>query len=82
MPYTYILECTDGTFYTGWTTNLESRLAVHNAGTGAHYTCSRLPVRLIYYEEQPDQSSAKRREAAIKKLTRRQKEILIQSQRG
>ena len=46
--YTYILACVDGTLYTGWTNNLEKRLATHNAGRGGKYTRSRLPVRLVY----------------------------------
>ena len=59
MAYTYIVQCADGTFYTGWTTNLATRIAAHNAGTGARYTRSRLPVALIYYELQPNASLAR-----------------------
>ena len=70
MNYTYILRCADGTLYTGWTTDLEKRLAEHNAGRGAKYTRSRRPVRLYYYETYPTKGEAMRREAAIKKLTR------------
>lgn len=77
MAYTYILECADGTLYTGWTTDLAARLAAHNAGTGARYTRGRLPVRLVYSEYQPDQSSSQKRESAIKRLPRRQKQKLI-----
>lgn len=77
MPYTYIVKCADGTFYTGWTTNLETRLTAHNNGSGARYTRSRLPVTLVYYEMQPDESQAKKREYAIKKLNRTAKEKLI-----
>lgn len=77
--YTYMLECADGSLYTGWTTDVKARLAVHNAGLGARYTRSRLPVKLAYVECQPDQSAARKREAAIKKLTRKQKEALILS---
>lgn len=79
MPYTYILECADGNYYTGWTTDLEARLAAHNAGVGARYTRGRLPVKLVYFECQPDQSSGQRREAAIKRLTRQGKQKLIEA---
>ncbi len=48
MNYTYILRCADGTLYTGWTNDLERRLAAHNAGKGSKYTCSRRPVELVY----------------------------------
>ncbi|HWR05535.1 GIY-YIG nuclease family protein [Sporomusa sp.] len=77
MAYTYIVQCADGTFYTGWTTNLETRVAVHNSGSGARYTRSRLPVTLIYYELQPDESQARKREYAIKLLSRKEKEVLV-----
>lgn len=75
--YVYILACADGTFYTGWTTHLEQRIKTHNQGKGAKYTRSRLPVRLLYWEEYSDKGDALRREAAIKKMTRKQKEALI-----
>lgn len=55
--------------YTGWTTNLEKRLAAHNAGTGAKYTRIRLPVTLVYWEEQENQSSAQKREAGIQETS-------------
>ncbi|WP_371381513.1 GIY-YIG nuclease family protein [Sporomusa aerivorans] len=77
MFYTYIVECADGTFYTGWTTNLITRVAAHNKGTGARYTRSRLPVTLIYYELCPSESQARKREYAIKQLSRKAKEALI-----
>ncbi|MDO5409571.1 MAG: GIY-YIG nuclease family protein [Lachnospiraceae bacterium] len=76
--YVYILSCADGTLYTGWTNQLEKRVAVHNQGKGAKYTRSRLPVKLLYWEEYPDKGQAMSREAAIKKLTRSQKLELIQ----
>ena len=76
--FVYILECADGTLYTGWTTDVEARVATHNSGKGAKYTRSRLPVRLAYYEELPDKSAALRRERAIKRLTRSEKEKLIE----
>ena len=50
MNYTYIVECKDGTLYTGWTNNLEKRIADHNSGKGAKYTRARKPVTLVYYE--------------------------------
>lgn len=79
MPFTYMLQCADGSFYTGWTTDLEARLKVHNEGKGARYTRSRLPVQLVYWETQPGRSEAQRREALIRKLKRKQKEQLIKS---
>ena len=79
MFYVYILLCGDGTLYTGYTNDLELRLAVHNAGKGAKYTRSRLPVCLKYWEVLPNKSSALRRERAIKSLTRQEKLALIQS---
>lgn len=79
MPFTYMLQCADGSFYTGWTTDLEARLKVHNEGKGARYTRSRLPVQLVYWETQPGRSEAQRREAFIRKLKRKQKEQLIKS---
>jgi predicted GIY-YIG superfamily endonuclease len=75
--YVYILKCNDNTLYTGYTDNPERRLQVHNAGKGAKYTRSRLPVELVYQEAQPDKSAALRREAAIKRLSRAQKLALI-----
>lgn len=78
MPnYTYILKCADNSLYTGWTNNLEKRLLDHNAGRGAKYTRGRLPVTLIYHETFETKEEAMRREAAIKKLSRPQKERLI-----
>ncbi|MFN2151375.1 MAG: GIY-YIG nuclease family protein [Anaerolineales bacterium] len=77
--YCYILECVDGTYYTGWTTDPQRRLRQHNAGRGARYTSTRRPVRLAYVEPQPDRSSAQKREIKIKKLTRTQKQALIQN---
>lgn len=77
MYYVYILQCRDGTLYTGITTDVEKRLATHNSGKGAKYTRSRLPVTLMYQEPQPDKSAALKRELAIKSLTRGQKLALI-----
>ena len=75
--YVYMVECADGTYYTGWTNDLENRLAAHNAGTGARYTRSRGPVQLIYMETFVEKTAAQSREWAIKKLTRAQKEQLV-----
>jgi putative endonuclease len=77
MNYTYILICRDGTYYTGWTNNLQKRLDDHNSGKGAKYTKSRLPVELVYYESFETKEEAMRREAAIKKLSRERKEQLV-----
>ena len=73
MNYVYILKCSDGSLYTGWTNDLEKRLAAHNSKKGAKYTKSRTPVSLFYREELPDKSSALKREAQIKKMSRRKK---------
>ncbi|MCC2865750.1 GIY-YIG nuclease family protein [Ihubacter massiliensis] len=78
----YMLECADGSLYTGWTNDIESRLAAHNRGTGAKYTRGRGPVKLVYIEYLPDRSTALRREAAIKKLSRDKKHLLIASHPG
>ncbi|HWR28552.1 MAG TPA: GIY-YIG nuclease family protein [Negativicutes bacterium] len=75
--YVYMVECADGTYYTGWTNDVANRIAAHNAGTGARYTRSRGPVRLVYQEEFEDKQAAQRREWAIKKLTRTQKTQMI-----
>jgi putative endonuclease len=72
-----MVECADGTFYTGWSTDPESRVKVHNAGRGAKYTRTRRPVKLIYVEELPDRSSAMKRECAIKKYSRKKKQKLV-----
>ena len=80
MCYTYILRCSDGTYYTGWTNDLDRRLKAHNSGkAGAKYTRNRRPVTLIYYEEFEDKQEAMRREYAIKQLTRKEKEALIET---
>ena len=71
--YCYILECADGTYYTGWTTDPERRAAQHNKGNGARYTRTRIPVRLVYVEPQTDRTTAMKRERIIKALSREQK---------
>lgn len=77
MNYTYILECSDGSLYTGWTNDIEKRLEVHNAGKGAKYTKSRRPVRLVYLEEFETKEDAMRREYWIKKMKRDEKIKLV-----
>ena len=79
--FVYMVECSDGSLYTGWTTDVDARVAVHNSGSGAKYTRSRLPVKLVYSEELEDRSAALKREAAIKKMTREKKELLIKQGR-
>ena len=71
--YVYILLCGDGSLYTGCTNDLKRRLAAHQQGRGAKYTCSHLPVTLVYQEPCPNRSAALRREAALKRMTRQQK---------
>ncbi|HNT54436.1 MAG TPA: GIY-YIG nuclease family protein [Anaerolineaceae bacterium] len=78
--YCYILECADGTYYTGWTTDPVRREKQHNRGIGAAYTRTHRPVRLVYVEEQPSRAEAMRRERAIKRLTHLKKETLIHGQ--
>ncbi len=77
MNYVYILRCSDDSLYTGWTNNLEKRIKAHSNGKGAKYTKARLPVELVYFEEFEDKIEAMRREYAIKKLTRKEKLLLI-----
>lgn len=75
--YTYILECSDGTYYTGWTNDIKKRLLSHNAGKGGKYTRVRRPVKLVYLEIFCTKHEAMSREAKIKQLTRKEKEQLI-----
>jgi len=83
MPFfCYIVECSDGTYYTGWTTDPKRREKQHNAGWGARYTRMKRPVRLIYIEEQPDKIAALKRERAIKQMTRLQKQKLVEQTHG
>jgi putative endonuclease len=74
--YCYIVECVDGSFYTGWCKDPQRRLSQHNAGRGARYTRMHRPVKLVYVEPQPDLSTALRRERAIKALPHDKKEKL------
>ena len=77
MHYTYIVECADGSLYTGYTTDVEARIKKHNSGNGAKYTRSRLPVRLVYYEEYGTKHEAMSREYSIKQMSRKAKLDLI-----
>jgi putative endonuclease len=77
VTFVYILECADGSFYTGWAKDLDRRVATHNAGRGSRYTRMRRPVRLVYWEEHPDRGTAQRRELALKRLSRARKLALI-----
>ena len=72
--YTYIVKCSDDTFYTGYTNDLDKRIRTHNEGKGAKYTKSRIPVELVYFEEYPTKEEAMSREWHIKRLTRPAKE--------
>lgn len=77
MNYTYMVECQDGSYYTGWTNNLEKRIQAHNDGKGAKYTKSKRPVKLVYYETFETKREAMQREYAIKQMTRMEKEQLM-----
>ena len=77
--YCYIVECSDGTYYTGWTTDPERRVSQHNKGVGAKYTSTRRPVKLVYLESQPNRTEAMKRELAIKRMKRDQKGRLIET---
>ncbi|MBI5840989.1 MAG: GIY-YIG nuclease family protein [Chloroflexi bacterium] len=79
--YCYILECSDGTYYTGWTADPERRLNQHNKGTASRYTRSRLPVKMVYLEPQTDRRTAMRREVAIKRMTRERKRKLMSNEK-
>ena len=77
--YTYILRCSDGSFYTGYAADMKKRLAAHNKGEGARYTRGRIPVSLVYQESHQSRSQAMIREAEIKKWNRTKKQELISS---
>lgn len=79
--YVYILECRDGTYYTGYTNDLEKRLKRHNEGLASKYTRSKLPVRLVWKKEYKQFKSAFKTERVIKGLTRIQKEFLVKGRR-
>jgi putative endonuclease len=77
--WVYLLRCADGSLYTGWTSDLERRLAAHAAGRASRYTRSRLPVELALALPMPDRSAARREEARIKRLSRAEKLALLVS---
>jgi putative endonuclease len=77
--WVYLLRCSDGSLYTGWTTDLERRLARHQAGTASRYTASRLPVELAHAMPMPDRTAARREEARIKRLSRADKLALLRA---
>ena len=77
--HVYVVECDDGTYYTGYTTDVERRVAEHNDGAGAKYTRGRRPVELVHVESFDTQSAAMQREYAIKQLRRPAKERLVQT---
>lgn len=79
--WVYLLRCADGSLYTGWTTDVDKRLAAHAAGTASRYTRSRLPVALALALPQPDRSAAMREEARIKRLPRAEKLALVAAAR-
>ena len=77
MYFAYIMRCADGTLYTGYTDDIARREAMHNSGRGAKYTRGRLPIEIVYREPCPDRPAALRRERAVKRLTRSEKERLL-----
>ena len=82
VNYTYVVRCSDGSLYTGWTNDLEKRILAHNEGKGAKYTKTRRPVELIYYEEFPTREEAMSREWKIKHMSRKQKLKMIRAGMG
>ncbi|CQR49366.1 MULTISPECIES: GIY-YIG nuclease family protein [Haloferax] len=79
MHFVYVIECSDGSLYTGYTTDVERRVAEHDAGEGAKYTRGRTPVELVHVEEFDSKSAAMSREYEIKQLRRREKLRLVES---
>ncbi|WP_440006910.1 GIY-YIG nuclease family protein [Halomicrococcus sp. SG-WS-1] len=76
--WVYVVQCSDGSFYTGYTTDVERRVAEHDAGEGAKYTRGRTPVELVHAERFETRSAAMSREYEIKQLRRREKERLVE----
>lgn len=81
MYTVYILKCADGSLYTGIAKDLEKRMEMHRTGTGSKYVRARLPFTIVYTEQKRNRSTASKREAAIKKLSRQEKENLIDKKR-
>ena len=82
MNVCYMLRCADGSLYTGWTNDLEKRVAAHNAGRGAKYTRSRRPVELVYWEACESREAAMSREWHLKQLSRAEKQKLLETEKG
>ena len=80
--FVYIVRCADGSLYTGYARDLDARVATHNRGTGAKYTCGRRPVRLVYAETLSTRSAALKREHELKQWPRAKKQALIRTARG
>jgi len=80
--WVYMVLCADGTLYTGWTFDLAARVEAHNLGRGARYTAGRRPVRLVFSERLPSKGDALRRELAIKRMSRQEKERLAAERIG
>jgi len=78
MPFVYMVECADGSLYTGWAVDVRQRVAAHNAGRGGRYTRMHRPVKLVYVEECDSRAAAMKREAAIKTWPRAKKLKLTQ----
>ncbi len=79
--YTYMVRCKDNSLYVGWTNNLEKRMKAHNEGKGAKYTKPRLPVELVYFEEFATKQEAMSREYHLKKLSHKEKEMLVENKK-
>lgn len=79
--YAYLVRCSDGSLYAGWTNDLEKRLKAHNQGCGAKYTRGRRPVSLAYCEAYQDRKAAQTREYELKRLSKTEKEVLVESYR-
>src|SRR6187549_410785 len=77
--FVYLVRCADGSYYTGWTTDLARRVATHNRGVGARYTRSRRPVTLAYYETLPDATAARKREVRLRRLSHAAKHALAEA---
>lgn len=80
MNYTYIVECSDGSLYCGWTNNIEKRILAHNEGRGAKYTRGRAPVKLVHLEQFETKEEAMSREFYIKRMSREEKLRLIKNE--
>lgn len=79
MNWAYLLRCNDNSLYAGWTVDLEKRLEQHNTGKGAKYTRSRKPVQIVWAKKFDTRNEAMGQEAQLKKMSKKQKEILVES---